>query len=345
MESLKFTVFADLHYKKGMYAATVDDLYEVFSRAEREGSSFVVHLGDFCNDYSGSPELVKGYLKNVQGLPVYGIYGNHELESVDNSMEKVTPCLTNDSEVVWGTKDGKLSYETAYYHKDIGPFRLIFTDTNYSLSPSGEYEHNRTCSYGAPTENTVTNALSERQFSWLSNILHDGAEKGMKCIVFSHAAFAEKFSRSADAEKVRALFAEVNAKRKNTVIASFNGHWHANDHEISDGILYYNVNSAKNGCWISTQQPHYKEEHTCPYYDFDSEGNLIGKIEVPLNDLRMGKNTWFFEKPLSVTVTVLQDGTVKVEGIDTRWMWDVHPVEPRVTPYRTPHTTSVAKKG
>ena len=48
---VSFTLFSDLHYKKGMYAATVDDLLEIFSRAEKKGSQFVMHLGDLCNDY------------------------------------------------------------------------------------------------------------------------------------------------------------------------------------------------------------------------------------------------------------------------------------------------------
>ena len=271
---LTFTIFSDLHYKKGMYAATVDDLTEIFSRAEKNGSQFVIHLGDLCNDYKGSPELVNAYLKNKQGLPVYGLYGNHELEA-NNSMEDVTPLLTNDQSVVWGTEDGSLDPKTAYYYKDIEGFRLIFTDSNYSLTPEGEFEHNRTGSWGPPSENTGANCLSDKQFAWLRAVLFDGADKGLKCIVLSHAAFAEGFSYSTDSEKVRNLLNEVNGYKKGTVIAAINGHWHANAHEIKDNILYFNINSAKNGCWLPVKEPHYLPEHTSLFIDFDAEESHI----------------------------------------------------------------------
>ena len=64
MNEIKFTVFADLHYKKGMYIASIDDLRSIFDRADADKSEFVVHLGDMCNDYIGSSELVKEYLNN-----------------------------------------------------------------------------------------------------------------------------------------------------------------------------------------------------------------------------------------------------------------------------------------
>ena len=50
-----------------------------------------------------------------------------------------------------------------------------------------------------------------------------------------------------DAEKVRALLNEINSFKKGTVIAAINGHWHANAHDIKDDILFFNINSAKNG--------------------------------------------------------------------------------------------------
>ena len=340
---VSFTLFSDLHYKKGMYAATVDDLLEIFSRAEKSGSQFVMHLGDLCNDYKGSPELVNAYIKNKQGLPVYGVYGNHELESDSNSMELVTPLLTNDKTVVWGTKDGSFNPEIAYYHKDFDSYRFIFTDTNYSVTPEGEFEHNRTGSWGPPSENKGMNCLGDAQFKWLKNLLFDGADKNMKCVVFSHAAFAEGFSYSTDSEKMRKLFSEVNSYKKNTVIASINGHWHANAYEIKDNILYFNTNSAKNGCWLPVREAHYLPEHTYPYLDFDKEGNLLEKTEKPINDLSMALNTWFFDRPLSTSVT-FSEGEIKIDGMTTNWMYDLPPVGERVSPNRVPFISEVSFK-
>ena len=105
MNRLKISVFADLHYKQDMYAATVADLEAVMQRAVDEQVELVIHCGDFCNDYPHSPEILKPYLESA--LPVYGCYGNHELEAQNNSMAVVTPLLCN-ADVVWGTDDGKI---------------------------------------------------------------------------------------------------------------------------------------------------------------------------------------------------------------------------------------------
>ena len=340
---VSFTLFSDLHYKKGMYAATVDDLLEIFSRAEKSGSQFVIHFGDLCNDYTGSPELVNAYIKNKQGLPVYGLYGNHELEA-NNSMEDVTPLLTNDQSVVWGTEDGSLDPKTAYYYKDIEGFRLIFTDSNYSITPEGEFEHNRTGSWGPPSENTGANCLSDKQFAWLRAVLFDGADKGLKCIVLSHAAFAEGFSYSTDSEKVRNLLNEVNGYKKGTVIAAINGHWHANAHEIKDNILYFNINSAKNGCWLPVKEPHYLPEHTSLFIDFDAEGMEQGRRQRPINELTMAQNTWFFDSPVSTQVSLYENGEIHFHGMKSSWMHGIVPVGERVSPCRMPEITEVKFK-
>ena len=54
---VKFTLFSDLHYKKGMCIASVDDMKEITASALKSGSDLVLHAGDMCNDYKGSVEL------------------------------------------------------------------------------------------------------------------------------------------------------------------------------------------------------------------------------------------------------------------------------------------------
>ena len=65
---ISFLVFADLHYKKGMYAVSVQDLKQIMARAAENHVDFVLHAGDFSNDYSGSPEIVKEYLKDIKQI-------------------------------------------------------------------------------------------------------------------------------------------------------------------------------------------------------------------------------------------------------------------------------------
>ena len=92
-----------------MYPAGIPDLRNVIQRAKDTDSAFILHCGDVSNDYLGSPELIKELLENPYGIPVYGIYGNHELESKGNTMAFVTPLLTNRrDDVLWGTDDGTI---------------------------------------------------------------------------------------------------------------------------------------------------------------------------------------------------------------------------------------------
>ena len=62
---MKFAVLADYHYKKGMYIPAVSALECILKRAADEKVDFVIHLGDFSNDYAGSPEVVDLYMCTV----------------------------------------------------------------------------------------------------------------------------------------------------------------------------------------------------------------------------------------------------------------------------------------
>ncbi len=340
MEQLKFVVFSDFHYKKGMYAATVDHMQQILARAADAGASFVIHCGDFCNDYSGSPELIRAYLQNPQGLAVYGVYGNHELESA-NSMQTVTPLLTN-REVVWGTEDGTVGDGSiAYYYTDLGKFRLIGLDTNYSLTPEEAWQHNTTGSWGPPNDNHRANSLGDVQLVWLSQVLDDAAARGLHCMLFSHGSFCRSWRPEADTDAVNALCSAVNRKRAGTVIAMWNGHYHTNHHTAADGILYWDVNTTINGEWIPARVPHYTEGQTFVYAEYDENGVETKRYARNLTELWMSPNTWYFRDPLSAVVTVTEDGHIRVEGCETEWMYGVLPAarpegfgcEPRISDF------------
>lgn len=327
MKEIKFTVFADFHYKKGMYIPSVDDMNKIFDRANESGSDFVIHLGDMCNDYLCSKELVNAYLNNKHDLSVYGIYGNHELESADNSMSFVTPLLTN-REVVWGTNSGKIGNgEIGYYYFDTNGFRFIMTDTNYSWNPTKEeWEHNYTCSYGPPYGNTKICALGPVQLAWLEDVLTDAANNGIPCIVCSHTSFSGMWSSAPEHNEIRELFRKVNDIRKGTVLMAINGHLHTDHVAIKDDVVYFDVNTVKNGLWIPQVIKHYENE-TFTYTDYDAEGNITGTRERLVKELWMSPQTWYFTDPLSAVITVREDGKIVIDGMTTSWYADVIPPE------------------
>jgi len=327
---LKFLVFSDLHYKKMMYAASVQDLKKILQRAALEKVDFIVHGGDLCNDYIGSPELIRTLMDNEYDLPVYGVFGNHELESENNSLDVVKTMLSN-REITYGAQGG------AYWHKDVGAYRLIGLDTNFSYSESlGDWEHNHTASWGAPAGNRYSDSLGPDQLAWLEKTVADAAQKGLKAVVVSHAGLSgswkgishaakkEVVQASPDAAKIRDIFAKYGG----TVLLSINGHYHTDHFAVNDGIAYFDVNTVQNGCWELRDDLHYAPEHTFTFTDYDGDGKELETRQVALNELVQAGNTWFFDEPLSAVVTIDDDGTLTIEGSKTSWRYDVLPDRP-----------------
>ena len=339
--SVTFTVFADFHYKKGMYVSGVADMEEIFRRAKKDGAELVIHLGDMCNDYRGSPELVSAYLDNSEGLDVFGTFGNHELETAGNTMRYVTEKLTNTpKKAVFGTPDGTLGDgSTAYYYTDRDNFRFIFLDTNYSVNPeTDEYEHNKNASWGAPSGNTRIDSLGDEQLLWLESLLLRSAAEEKICIVLSHSSFCGEWKSSPDAERVRELFTKANLARRGTVALAMNGHLHTNHSAVVDDVAYLDINTVRCGLWRAAKFHPYAEENpedpkfTYEFTDYDENGNPTRTYQRPLSTLKMGAQTLFFANPLCATVTVTANAGVTVCGSKTEWMYGIAPESEGGTP-------------
>lgn len=327
---VKFLVFADAHYRKGMYPHSVQNLQSILKKAAENQVDFVIHVGDFCNRYIDSPEFVNAYLENSYHLPVYGVYGNHEMEG--GMMSYVTPRLSNQKDLVFGTANGKIGDgSVGYYYFDRGGFRFICLDSNYSFNPASQtWEHNRAFSHGPVDGNINGNALAEPQLQWLEKTLNSCVEQGIPAILVSHAMFATmegwgKNGKIYEHERIWELVNAANAKRKNTVIMAMNGHYHTNHLAVQNGVLCFDVNVATNGWWQGEKLPHYANEHTFELTEYDCTGQPQRTVAEPYNALVFGDNTWFFEKPLSAIVTVEKNGHITVEGQKTAWAYGIAP--------------------
>lgn len=339
-DCLKFTVFSDFHYKKMMYIPSVEDMEKIISSAKACSSSLVLHAGDMCNDYKGSPELLSAYLDNTEGMAVFGAYGNHELESRGNNMAFVTPRLTN-REVVWGTLDGRVGNgETAYYYFDEGSFRFIFLDTNYSYSEElGKWEHNLEASWGKPSENILGDSLCPDQIAWLESVLERTASEGKRAILVSHAALGGGTrAHTPDRTKVQEIIVAVNEKTPRTVIMAISGHYHTNHLSVENGVVYFDVNTVRNGFWNPKTIPHYTTE-TFKYTEYDKEGNKISVTERPVSDLSMQGKTWFFDEPLFADVRITHDLEITVLGREVGWVGGIDPnpelfADPKISSFK-----------
>lgn len=313
---LKFLVFADLHYKRRMYMTPVSSLEKILDRAAEEKVDFVIHCGDFSNDYADSPEITNAYLKNRHGLKVFGVYGNHELETPGNSMANVTPMLTN-STVTYGDE------KSAYWYTDMGNYRIIGLDTNYSITAAEMWEHNRPGSWGAPKENFFPDSLGEPQIAWLEKIVSEAGEKGLVCIIFSHAALSLGKNSSPDAPIARSVLRTVNKKHPGTVLLAVNGHYHTDHFAEEDGIYHLDVNAVHNAFWSVRSEHHYSDDHHCEFTDY-IDGHPAETVQMPLTSLTQAKNTWFLTDPLSAVITI-DDNSIRISGSRSQWMYGVLP--------------------
>lgn len=334
-KEVKFTLFSDFHYVAGMYPATISDLKAILKRADDANASFVLSAGDLTNDMAGSPELYKTYRNYVTAegkvLPAYNVYGNHELE-YGNTMETVTWTLTNDEytdhTVVWGTEDGSYDAYIGYYYFESDGFRVIALDSEHSYNPTtGQWEHNRPGSSGAPSGNLYGGSLGPVQLAWLEKVLMDAADKDIPCIVLAHDGFSGLgwATTSPDSEAIRALYAKANAANPGTVLMSINGHIHTDHQGWNEGVFYLDTNTVRNSWWQGTAVEHYGDEHTFMFEQYDAEGNLIATYPKKYSELSMGKNTWFSEDPISCTVTLSETGIVDIDGVKSQWAYDIVP--------------------
>lgn len=325
-KTLRFLIFTDLHYYEGYNLGSVADLKPIFSRAASEKVDFVVQGGDFTNDFPGSPELFQAFLNNEENLSVFSVLGNHDLEARGSDLSNAVAVLTNrPRKLVWGNRDGCSNGSIAHYYFDQGPFRAIFTDTNYYFSPEKkQWVH--TLDDSAADPHTV-HSLGPDQIAWLEAVLKDAAMQDKKCIVFSHVSLNPTRSmHTPDAPSVRELFRKINAQKKGTVLMAVNGHTHSDRLPmLIDGVVYLEVNSTRNGYWIPGSPHHYAPDHRCKVQRFDHTGQLSSEDCICLRDLKEGNSTWFFDRPLSAVVTVHSNGDVIIDGMEAKWLYDIAP--------------------
>ncbi len=354
---IKFSVFADFHYRENVYMSSVQDIKSIVQKAHDSSADFVVHMGDFCNTYSESPEIINAYKNNEHDMPVYGVYGNHELEGASDTMSLVTPSLTNRANnVVWGTSDGKIGDGSiAYYYFDVNGIRVICTDTNYgwhtkeerwvhreklTFKTYFEYKTDGSGNWLDSAGNITTdpdkaqkttlvqedNALGEAQRNWLRKVLSDAADKDLSCIVLSHHALSGQHSQPPkDAVEVRNIFKEANKKRAGTVLMVMNGHLHTDSFKIVDDILYFDVNTVRNGSVDENNTlRYYGDEITYNRVSYDPNGNVTGEdAEYRVNKLKANAGqTMYYSDPLSAIVSVSSSGLIQIEGMESTWLGD-----------------------
>lgn len=199
-QEINFALFADYHYKEGMYTSQLSDLKAIVATADSIDADFIFSLGDMSNDMVNAKEITNylldgtwtdanGTVEDTHSYAFYNIYGNHELETAGQKMQYVNSVLTN-SEVHWGdgsvgavsaatlsgTATRKELEASSYYWYEVNGIRIIAINTNFSWNPNhidGEvvgWEHNLDNSYGGPSAATNAGRGFDEGTAALANI-------------------------------------------------------------------------------------------------------------------------------------------------------------------------------
>lgn len=317
-----FSMFADFHYDERTIAG-IPDLRAVLKRADENNVDFVLSLGDMIVGIADRPEFVKAFKDNPYGLKVYNVYGNHELECAGATMELVTPSLTNDPDVVWGTADGKMDTSIGYYYFDINGFRFICLDTNYYVDGDGQYRHNNANSYGPPSTAKIYNALGPVQFAWAEKLIMDAADKGLSCVVCHHAGIDGVITGSVpEGAALREVFKKANDQRPGTVLMSICGHEHWDRQVYVDGVLYKYVNVVRGCCGDRDLQgtpniPYAGLTYEKEYYDAD--GNYL-RTETKSIQSCQSNFSFYSADPMSTIITINSNGIITMDGTESTWL-------------------------
>jgi predicted phosphodiesterase len=283
---VKFCVFADIHYKPGVWGfpnSKKEWLGKILERAKREKCDFVIHCGDMCHN----PPEVKDYIDyyNDFEIPTYHTIGNHETDG----------CSYEDVLKTFRLEKGN-------YFFDRNGFRFIVVDTNYFYRKSIKgFVH---FGKGVKEEGDAWGRIPDEQYEWIEKTISDSP---YPCVTFSHLSF----ERASGNRRMQEIFAKANAAMPGKVRMSINGHYHTDYLRVLDDVLYFDVNSASYQ-WIGSKRAH--KFYPAEYFEKIGQGGNVRKVP------------WIaYESPLSAIVTMKADGEVRIEGTESSFACGVTP--------------------
>ncbi len=206
---------------EGKWMSHTEERLSAFTTAMNEWSpDFVIELGDFINGWvvlgadPGDPARIPDILAWADELydqfdgPAYHVIGNHDLYNLDKA--QYMDVLQTDATT---------------FSFDVGGYHFVVLDVQYAEDGSDL----------AHTYTGVAGFVPQPEFDWLRSDLETSNQP---TIIFVHQMlddFIEEWGRPTviNQLELQQLFAEDR-----DVIAVFQGHDHANVHNVIDGIHY-----------------------------------------------------------------------------------------------------------
>ncbi len=251
MNTIKFSVFTDLHYLPGVFYTEAEQrLEKIKNRAIENQVDFVIHLGDLSHCPSKDKEIVEQF--DAIPLQTYHCIGNHECQ--DDSYNEVLKTY---------------GLEKGYYYFDKNGFRFIVLDLNY-MRENGKAVHYNLGNYFRRKPDTQLVTFEENQRKWFEDTV---MASPYPCVLFSHHSL-EHLNNGMSFNELRSiweLLAKLNCD-KQRIIMAINGHHHKDNLRIFQNIVFLDLNSASYE-WID--EPHSGKYPKELYEEYSLVGNTL----------------------------------------------------------------------
>ncbi|WP_428912037.1 metallophosphoesterase [Niallia sp. Krafla_26] len=210
------------------YRNSLDKLMEAAKTFNQEDVDFTVQTGDLIDRDLPSFSTVLPFYNMIEG-PKYHVLGNHDFPVTSDKVVDI------------------LDMPNQYYDIKYKNWRFVFLDTNdlslYANPVGSEKYQQAQTMYNTLNNNNEINAqtwnggVSDEQLTWLRGVLKKAAQTNEKVVVFSHMPVYPANEHNVWNDD--AVMAELEAA--GNVVAYINGHNHAGNYGVKNGIHYVNL--------------------------------------------------------------------------------------------------------
>ncbi len=225
-----FGVIADCQYYANpgtgvrKYALSEHKLEQCVAHFNTLNLEYVVNLGDFIDQDYKSFEVV-GSIYDQLTMPTYHVLGNHDF-SVSDTLKKDVP--------------ERMGLSSRYYDFELNGWRFVVLDGNdvsFHAYPKDSKKYSEAAEYynkndiEAPKWN---GAVGTEQLNWLNKVLKKASREGEKVVLYCHfPIYPDNVHNLWNAQEVITIIENYTC-----VKAYINGHNHAGNYGIKDGIQY-----------------------------------------------------------------------------------------------------------